>query len=128
MADFLSTRKDHPAAEQALLEAATQLPHSTKIQFGLAELYLKSGQDAKAREQYASLVKDYKEKPAGLEAKVKLAEMDLIAGKQAEAERAGARGLEGESPFVRWTGSLRSDGSSQEERKDAGAGVSNRVA
>ena len=87
LADFLSTRKDHPAAEQALLEAATQLPHSTKIQFGLAALYLKSGQDAKAREQYAALVKDYKEKPAGLEAKVKLAEMDLIAGKQAEAER-----------------------------------------
>jgi len=87
LADFLSTRKDHPAAEQALLEAATQLPHSTKIQFGLAELYLKSGQDAKAREQYASLVKDYKEKPAGLEAKVKLAEMDLVSGKQAEAEK-----------------------------------------
>ena len=87
LADFLSTRKDHPAAEQALLEAATQLPHSTKIQFGLASLYLKSRQDAKARELYAALVKDYKEKPAGLEAKVKLAEMDLLAGKQAEAER-----------------------------------------
>jgi tetratricopeptide (TPR) repeat protein len=87
LADFLSTRKDHRAAEQALLEAATQLPHSAKIQFGLAALYLKSGQDAKAREQYASLVKDYKEKPAGLEAKVKLAEMDLVSGKQAEAEK-----------------------------------------
>ena len=87
LADFLSTRKGHHAAEQVLLEAATQLPHSTKIQFGLAALYLKSGQDAKAREQYASLVNDYKEKPAGLEAKVKLAEMDLVSGKQAEAER-----------------------------------------
>ena len=87
LADFLSTRKDHRAAEQALLEAATQLPHSAKVQFGLAALYLKSGQDAKAREQYASLVKDYKEKPAGLEAKVKLAEMDLVSGKQAEAEQ-----------------------------------------
>ena len=87
LADFLSTRKGLPAAEQALLEAATQLPHSTKIQFGLASLYLKSGQDAKAREQYAALVKDNKEKPAGFEAKVKLAEMDLLAGKQAEAER-----------------------------------------
>ena len=86
-ADFLSTRKDYSAAEHALLEAATQMPHSTKIQFRLAALYLKSGQDAKAREQYAVLAKDYKEKPAGLEAKVKLAEMDLVAGKQAEAER-----------------------------------------
>ncbi|HEV8621044.1 MAG TPA: tetratricopeptide repeat protein [Nitrospiraceae bacterium] len=87
LADFLSARKDHRAAEQALLEAATQLPHSAKVQFGLAALYLKSGQDAKAREQYASLVKDYKEKPAGLEAKVKLAEMDLVSGKQVEAEQ-----------------------------------------
>ena len=87
LADFLSTRKNHPGAEQVLREVVTQLPHSTKIQFGLAALYLKSGQDAKAREQYAALVKDYKEKPAGFEAKVKLAEMDLVSGKQAEAER-----------------------------------------
>ncbi len=87
LADFLSTRKNHGAAEQALQEAGTQLPHSTRIQFGLAELYIKRGQDIKAREQYASLVKGYGEKPAGLEAKVKLAELDLIAGKQVEAER-----------------------------------------
>jgi cellulose synthase operon protein C len=87
LADFLSTRKDYRAAEQALLAAVTQLPHSAKIQFGLAALYLKSGQDVKAREQYASLVKDYKEKPSGLEAKVKLAEIDLVSGNQAEAER-----------------------------------------
>jgi tetratricopeptide (TPR) repeat protein len=87
LADFLSTRKGPGAAEHALMEAAAQLSHSTKILFGLAELYLKNGQDNKAREQYASLVKDYKEKPAGLEAKVKLAEMDLVSGKQAEAER-----------------------------------------
>ncbi|MBI3808400.1 MAG: tetratricopeptide repeat protein [Nitrospirae bacterium] len=87
LADFLSTRKDPRVAEQALLEAVAQLPHSTKIQFSLASLYLKSGQDAKAREQYATLVKDYKQKPAGFEATIKLAEMDFIAGKQTEAER-----------------------------------------
>ena len=87
LADFLSTRKDQHAAEQALQEAAAQLSHSTKIQFALAALYLKTGQEAKAREQYVSLVKEYKEKPPALEAKVKLAEMDLLSGKQAEAER-----------------------------------------
>jgi cellulose synthase operon protein C len=63
------------------------VPHSTKVQFGLAALYLKSGQHAKAREQYAVLAKDYKDKPAGLEARVKLAEMDLASGKLVEAER-----------------------------------------
>ena len=87
LADFLSTRKGHSVAEHALLEAVTQMPYSTKIQFRLAALYLKSGQEVKAREQYASVVRDYKEKPSGLEAKVKLAEMDLVAGKQGEAER-----------------------------------------
>ena len=87
LADLFIARKDHAAAERALLEAATQLPHSTKIQFGLATLYLKRGQDAKARERYAALVKDYKEKPSGFDAKVKLAEMDFVSGKQAEAER-----------------------------------------
>ena len=87
LADLFIARKDHAAAERALLEAATQLPHSTKIQFGLATLYLKRGHDAKARERYAALVKDYKEKPSGFDAKVKLAEMDFVSGKQAEAER-----------------------------------------
>jgi tetratricopeptide (TPR) repeat protein len=107
LADFLSARKDHRAAEQALLEAVAQLPHSAKIQFGLAALYLKSGQEEKAREQYALVVKDYKEKPSGLEAKVKLAEMDLASGKQGEAERQ----VQG-----------------KEERERCGPGVSNRVA
>jgi len=87
LADFLSARKDYSAAEHALLEAATQMPYSTKIQFRVAALYLTSGQNAQAREQYAALAKGYEKKPAGLEAKVKLAEMDLIEGKQAEAER-----------------------------------------
>ena len=87
LADFFSSRNNHRGAEQVLVAAATQLPRSTKIRFGLGALYLKSGQDTKAREQYALLAKDYKEKPAGLEAKVKLAEMDFVSGKQGEAER-----------------------------------------
>ena len=87
LADLFSAKKDYPAAERALLEAASQLPRSTKIQFGLATLYLRSGQDAKARERYVGLVKDYKDKPPGFDAKIKLAEMDFSAGKQAEAER-----------------------------------------
>lgn len=87
LADFLDSRKDVSSAERALFDAVKHMPHSVKIQFGLAALYLKSGQETKAREQYAALVKDNKGKSAGLEAKVKLAEMDLVAGKQAEAER-----------------------------------------
>jgi cellulose synthase operon protein C len=86
LADFLVSKMNHRAAEQALREAATKLPHSTKIRFSLARLHQESGEDTKAREEYASLVKDYGEKPAGLEAKVKLAEMDILLGKQHEAQ------------------------------------------
>lgn len=87
LADFLSTRKNYGAAEQALQDASRQLPHSTKLQLGLAELYVKSEQQAKAREQYLSLMKNHKLKPVGLEAKVKLAEIDLLSGKQTDAEQ-----------------------------------------
>ena len=87
LAGFVSTRKDDRASDQALQEAATQLPHSTKVQSGVAAPYQTTGQEAKAREQYATLVKDHKEKPPGLEARAKLAEMDRVSGKQIEAER-----------------------------------------
>lgn len=87
LAELFVSRKDLSSAEQVLLEAATQIPHSSQIQFGLASLYRKKGQEGKARERYVVLVEDYKGKPVGLEAKIKLAEMDLLAGKQADAER-----------------------------------------
>ena len=70
-----------PSAEQVLLDAAAQLPHSSQIHLGLGALYRKSGQDTKARQRYAILVEEYKDKPVGLEAKVKLAEMDFVEGK-----------------------------------------------
>jgi len=87
LSDLFVSRKDFPSAEQVLLDAAAQIPHSSQIQFGLASLYRKNGQDGKARERYDILVEEYKGKPVGLEAKVKLAEMDLLTGKQADAER-----------------------------------------
>ncbi|MFY4729356.1 tetratricopeptide repeat protein, partial [Nitrospira sp. BLG_2] len=87
LAEFFVSRKDIPSAERVLLDAAAQIPYSSHIQFGLAVLYRKNGQDGKARERYTTLIDDYKGKPVGLEAKVKLAEMDFLAGRQAEAER-----------------------------------------
>jgi predicted Zn-dependent protease len=93
LADFLVTRKDVAAAEHALLEAVSHLPHSGKIQFALAGLYRRHGSPEKARARYVELVEEYKSKPIGLEAKVKLAEMDLEEGKQADAEREVAEAL-----------------------------------
>jgi cellulose synthase operon protein C len=87
LAEFFLNKKDVAAAEQVLLDAAAQSPHSTQIQLGLSALYRKSGQDVKARQRYALLIEEYKDKPVSLEAKVKLAEMDFVEGKQADAER-----------------------------------------
>lgn len=87
LAELFVNTKDVAAAEQVLLDAAEQIPHSTHIQFGLSALYRKGGQDLKARQRYALLVKEYTDKPVGLEAKIKLAEMDFVEGKQVDAER-----------------------------------------
>ena len=87
LADFLMTKRDARVAEQALLDAIAHLPNSTDMQLGLAGFYARSGQVAKARERYMAIADQYKEKPAGLDASVRLAELDLIAGKRVEAER-----------------------------------------
>jgi len=87
LADYFMSRKDVASAEQVLLDAIAQLPHSSQLQFGIAAIYRKTGHDTKARERYAALVQDYKDKPVGLEAKVKLAELDFQAGRRSEAER-----------------------------------------
>ncbi|WP_462077620.1 tetratricopeptide repeat protein [Nitrospira sp. CMX1] len=87
LAEYFVDKNDVASAEQVLLDATVQLPHSTQIQFGLGALYRKNGQSIKARQCYARLIEEYKEKPIGLEAKVKLAEMDFLEGKHADAER-----------------------------------------
>ncbi len=87
LAEYFVHRKDEAAAERVLLDAVAQLPHSNKIQLGLAMFYRQSGQEEKARHRYTALVDEHHDKPVGLEAKVKLAEMDFLAGRPAEAER-----------------------------------------
>ncbi|MGC4095800.1 MAG: tetratricopeptide repeat protein [Nitrospira sp.] len=87
LAEFFVNKNDVPSAEQVLLDAAAQLPHSTHIQLGLGAFYKKTGQEIKARQRYTLLVEEFHDKPVGLEAKVKLAEMDFIEGKPADAER-----------------------------------------
>ena len=87
LAEYFVHRKDSASAERVLLDAAAQIPYSNKIQLALATFYRKSGQDEKARGRYTSLVEEHHDKPVGLEAKVKLAEMEFLAGRPAEAER-----------------------------------------
>ena len=87
LADFLNMRRGKEAARVALQEAAKQLPYSTQIPFALAALYESHKDFAGAKLVYEALEKDYDKKPAGLDAQVKIAQLDFNAGLQEEAER-----------------------------------------
>ena len=87
LADFLNMRQGMEAAEAALRTAKERLPYSTKISFALAALYERYKDEARARRLYETLVKGYEKKPAGLEAKVKIAQLDFAEGKHQEAEQ-----------------------------------------
>ena len=86
LADFLSLRQGMAAAETALRTARERLPYSTKIAFALAALYERHGEETSARRIYESLVREYAKKPAGLEAKVMIAQLDYAGGRHEEAE------------------------------------------
>ncbi len=87
LADFLKMRRGMEAAKLALRQAAKQLPYSTQIPFALATLYESHQDFAEAKLVYETLVKDYDKKPAGLDAQVKLAQLEFNAGRQQDAER-----------------------------------------
>jgi len=87
LADFLGLRRAKEAAEEALRQAAKQLPFSTKIRFALGSFYEGHQEVSKARQVYESVIKEQEKKPAGLDAQVKIAQLDFNAGRQAEAER-----------------------------------------
>ncbi|ULA68958.1 MAG: putative TPR domain protein, component of TonB system [Nitrospira sp.] len=87
LADFSSMRKGMSAAETDLRAASKRLPYSTKIAFALGALYERHQDAASARRVYEALVKEYDQKPAGLEAKVKIAQLDFLNGRHQEAQK-----------------------------------------
>lgn len=87
LSDFLDLRRGKEAAETALREAILQLPYSIKIHMSLASFYERHRDHAGARRVYEFLVEEYDKKPAGLDAKVKIAQLDFGEGRQEEAEQ-----------------------------------------
>ncbi|MBS0178438.1 MAG: tetratricopeptide repeat protein [Nitrospira sp.] len=85
LADFLRLRRGKEAAESAFRQAMKQLPYSTKIPLALAALYEHEKDMNAARNIYDSMIKEQDKKPAGLDARVKIAQLDFAAGKQDEA-------------------------------------------
>lgn len=86
-AEFMTTQKDPKAGEAILLKAMNDLSRSTKIRFALGKLYETTDQRLKARHLYEEMVDQEGKEPAGLEAQVKLASLDLVDGKKEEAAR-----------------------------------------
>ena len=86
-AKFQVSRHGVSQGEGALLEAKRALPRSTAIQFALGELYELNRQPDKARAVYEQVRDDHRAKPAALEATVKLAALDWLAGKQEASEK-----------------------------------------
>lgn len=87
LADFLNLRRGKEAAEVAFRQAMERLPYSTKIPFALGALYERHKDVTRARQVYEAVFKEQEKKPAGLDAQVKIAQLDFNAGRQDEAER-----------------------------------------
>lgn len=82
LADFLRLRRGKDDAESAFRQAMEKLPYSTKIPLALGTLYEHAKDISAARNVYATMIKEQDKKPAGLDARVKLAQLDFAAGKQ----------------------------------------------
>ena len=85
LADYLAGRKNVETAEAALNEAHRVLPHAVNIQFALGRLYELHQLPDKARATYEDIRDHNRSKPAGGNAKIKLATLDWAAGKQDDA-------------------------------------------
>ncbi|NWF73952.1 MAG: tetratricopeptide repeat protein, partial [Nitrospirae bacterium] len=87
LAKFLISRRGISQGEAALVDARRALPRSTVVPFALGELYEVNRQPEKARAVYEQVRDEHRAKPAALEATVKLAGLDWMAGKAEDAER-----------------------------------------
>jgi tetratricopeptide (TPR) repeat protein len=87
LAEYLASHGKLDETEAALEEARRQMPHAVKPPMALASLYERLGKLSKARAIYEALRDDHKKEPPGLEARVRLAGLEWMEGKEADAER-----------------------------------------
>lgn len=87
LVDYVGKRRGFEAGEAALKQAKKELPRAGKLWFALGRLYESTQRSELAREVYREIRTEFSGKPEALEAQVKLAGMDWLAGKTEEAER-----------------------------------------
>lgn len=85
LADFLRLRRGKDSAEAAFRQAMERLPYSTTIPLALGGLYEHEKDIRAARKVYTAIIKEQDKKPAGLDARVKMAQLDFAAGEKDEA-------------------------------------------
>jgi len=87
LAQFMTVHKGIQEGEAVLTEAAKKSDDPAKFQFALGLLYQNAKKPEEARKVYEKIVQDGKDRPQGLNAQVKLAEMDFLEGKPEPAEK-----------------------------------------
>lgn len=87
MAEYVVKRRGISEGEALLQQARKDIPHSTKIQFAMGSLFEATQKPDAARVVYDAVRSEFRGKPEAMEAQVKLANLDWIAGKQEAAER-----------------------------------------
>jgi len=87
LAELLAVRKGLEAGEAVLLEAIKTSTDAGKLQFALGRFYEKAQKPDEARKVYEMIVNEEKDRPQGLEAQVRFAELDFSNGKMDAAEK-----------------------------------------
>lgn len=86
LADFLGTRRTLQQAERAFDDADATLSSNLSVRMARGALYQRANQLDKARVVYQTLADDQKGKPAGMDAAVRLATVELMEGHTEQAE------------------------------------------
>jgi tetratricopeptide (TPR) repeat protein len=87
LAEFVTAHKGIQDGQAVLSEAIKKSDDPVKFQFVLGQLYQQAQKPEEARKVYEKIVRDEKDQPQGLNAQVKLAEMDFLEGKRELAEK-----------------------------------------
>lgn len=87
LAELAAVRPDVQKEEAVLQEARKALPDSMKIRFALGRFYEVTNREEQARRLYEEVIDEHKTLPPGLEARVRLASLELGEGNQEAAQQ-----------------------------------------
>jgi tetratricopeptide (TPR) repeat protein len=87
LAEFVTAHQGLQAGEAVLSEAIKKSDDPAKFQFVQGQLYQQAKKPEEARKVYEKIARDENDRPPGLNAQVKLAELDFTGGNREAAEK-----------------------------------------